>query len=197
MRSSGRGVGRDLLQHLDGGLPGGLHRPLVRRADRHDDDAAHRQLRCERCRHGIARSVRPRRRRARDDARAVELAIRGEPPRVPRSIGRRGHRGRRHQAPHEAHPRGGGHARGHLNSGRGCSLARRQGAGRSRARRARSRRRGQRRSNPIDGDSTCPAASSRPSTPESCRCSRATASSRSIPASSTTSCGASPRPVAT
>ena len=60
LRRERRGRRRAVLQHLDVRLPGGPHRPELRRPDRHDDHAAHRQLRRERRRHGVARRLRAR-----------------------------------------------------------------------------------------------------------------------------------------
>ncbi len=51
---------RSRLHHGDDRLPGGAHRPLVLRADRHDDRARDRQRRRQRRRHGGGRRTRPR-----------------------------------------------------------------------------------------------------------------------------------------
>ena len=109
------GCGRAVLQHLHDRLPGGPDRPELRRADRHDDDAAHRQLRGQRRRHGVARRLREGLRRARDVRRAVELARRGVAAGVPRGARRRRDRGRRHPAPHAPPARARRDARGDLD----------------------------------------------------------------------------------
>ena len=46
VRRGGVGLGRGRLQHGDGRLPGGAHRPVVPRPDPHVHLPAHRQLRC-------------------------------------------------------------------------------------------------------------------------------------------------------
>ena len=65
-------------------LPGDPDRPVLRRPDRHDDGAAHRQHRHERRGHGVGAHLGRRVRRARPLPRRVELPLAAEPRRRPR-----------------------------------------------------------------------------------------------------------------
>ena len=98
---------RGRVQHGAVRLPGGHHRPVVRRADHHVHLSAHRQLRRHRRGRREPPAVLPRHRRARPGPPAVELAGAGRRPRqLPAPPRRRRHHRGRHPSPHPAHPRG-------------------------------------------------------------------------------------------
>ena len=92
-------------------LPGGLHRPLLSRADRGDDGADDRQLRHQSGRPRVRPPARRGRRRARAVAQAVQLAVDGQPARLARPREDSHHRRRRHAPAHASHPFQGSDAR--------------------------------------------------------------------------------------
>ncbi len=135
-RRRGRG---DRLQHRHHRLPGGPHRPLVPRPDRHHDGAGDRQRRREPVRFRVAASVLRRLRGARAVASGVQLAGRGEPPFALRRQRRRRHHRHRHpggDAPDPSFGRAAGHhhARGGRCGRRGGARAPAPLAGRARPR---------------------------------------------------------------
>ena len=103
---------RGRVQHRADRLPGGHHRPELRRADHHVHQPAHRQLRRQRRRLRVAPAVLPRRRRARagPPPRAT-AAPRPTSTRCSRRYGVPGHRRHRHPPPDPADPRHRRHAR--------------------------------------------------------------------------------------
>ena len=72
--ADGEAVGEAVFNTSMTGYQEVLTDPSYAGPDRHDDDAAHRQLRRQRRGHGVARHVRRRLRRARDEPHRVELA---------------------------------------------------------------------------------------------------------------------------
>ena len=118
VRSSGRGVRRDMLQHVARGVFRGHYRPIVCRPNRHDDLPANRQLRRRPRRFASRSSGIARASRAGHVLDAIELAKQDVAARIPE--GRRGRRDRRrrHAGPCAACARARRHAGGDIN--RGC-----------------------------------------------------------------------------
>ena len=103
---------RGRVQHGAVRLPGGDHRPVLRRADHHLHLPAHRQLRRDRRRRREPPPVLPRRGRARPGPAAQQLAQRrATSTRSCARHGIAGHRRHRHPHAHPPHPRRRRHAR--------------------------------------------------------------------------------------
>ena len=132
-RAGWRRQWRGGVQHRADGLPGGAHRSVVRRADHHLHQPAHRQLRRQRHRLRGRPAVLPRHHRPRAGPPAEQPPRRGRPRRVARTPRHpRSHR-HRHPSPHPPDPRDRGDARRLRDR-------RRSHAARGRGRRARHRR---------------------------------------------------------
>ena len=123
----GRGDRRGGVQHRPLRLPGGAHRPLLRRPDRHHDLPPHRQLRGEPRGRRVLAAPGGGLRRARGLDRGLVVARLGRPRPLPRRARHRRHRRDRHPRAHAppAHPRG--QARRHLRDRPRPGLARGQG----------------------------------------------------------------------
>ena len=102
---------RGRVQHRAVRLPGGDHRPVLRRADHHLHLPAHRQLRRQPRRRREPPAVLPGRRRPRPGPAPQQLAQRRRPRRLPAPPRRPRHRRHRHPPPHPPHPRRRRHAR--------------------------------------------------------------------------------------
>ena len=96
---------RGRVQHRADRLPGGHHRPVLRRADHHLHLPAHRQLRRQRRRRREPPAVLPGRRRPRAGPPPQQLAQRRRPRRLPAPPRRARHRRHRHPPAHPPHPR--------------------------------------------------------------------------------------------
>ncbi len=113
LRRARRSVRRSRFQHRPHRLPGDLHRPLLRRADRRPDQSADRQLRHHTLRRRRQTPLHRRPRHPRVFARLVQLALHPGHRRVPRKVQRPcSGRGRhpRHRSPPAQQRR---HARRH------------------------------------------------------------------------------------
>ena len=111
-RRAGRGRHRrGRVQHRADRLPGGDHRPVLRRADHHLHLPAHRQLRRDARRRRERPALLPRRDRARPGPPPQQLAQRRRPRRLPAPPRRGRHRRHRHPPPDPPHPRHRRHAR--------------------------------------------------------------------------------------
>ncbi len=121
--------GRGRVQHRPHRLPGGAHRPVLRRPDHHLHLPPHRQLRGHRRRRREPRPVLPGGHRPRPDRRPSNWRATERPRRLPAPPRPGRHRRGRHPAPDPPPPRRRGHARRLRPSTapaprRGCAAAR-------------------------------------------------------------------------